>query len=218
MQYSSLFIASLGFLLIHFVSATNVRETVIAKYGQNAWMILFSLLSLGFFVWMVVEYMGADRVEDLWLVPTGWLWTNAVLMFMAIGFVILGNMPDKNARLGKGIFAITRHPSNWGIAIFAFAHMVGNPSVEAQLFWGSIAGTGVIGSYLLDKRKLKTGGERWEKSPENSSWLPFLAMIKGRTTLAAEDFKLLPVAVAVALFFVAMIIHVAFFGTYILPL
>ncbi|PCI87990.1 MAG: hypothetical protein COB24_04445 [Hyphomicrobiales bacterium] len=218
MQYTSLLIASLGFFLIHFVSATNLREMVIKKWGQNVWMMLFSILSLGFFVWMVVEYMGGGRVEDLWAVPRWWLWVNAVLMFVGLGFIVLGNIPDKDARLGKGIFAITRHPTNWGMALFAFAHMVSNPNVEAQLFWGSILGTGVIGSYLLDRRKLKTGGERWVDAPQHSSWVPFWAMIKGRTTLGAEDFKLLPVAVAVAVFFVAMIIHVAFFGTYILPL
>ena len=218
MQHLSLFIASLGFLLIHFVSATNIRELLVKKWGQNAWMIIFSVLSMGFFVWMVIAYLGADGEENLWAVPTWWLWINAILMFMGLGFVILGNIPDKDARLGKGIFAITRHPTNWGMALFAFAHMVSNPSVEAQLFWGSIVGAGVIGSYFLDKRKIKTGSERWNKAPENSSWLPFWAMINGRATLAAEDFKLLPVAVAVTVFFVAMIIHVAVFGTYILPL
>ena len=218
MQYMSLFIASLGFLVIHFVSVTNLREMVIKKYGQNVWMILFSLLSLGFFVWMVIEYLGAEAVEDLWVTPSWWLWINAILIFMGLGLVILSNIPDKDARLGKGVFAITRHPTNWGMALFAFAHMVSNPSVEAQLFWGAIVGTGVIGSYLLDIRKIKTGGERWAKSPENSSWLPFWALLKGRTVIAAEDFKLLPVAIAVTVFFVAMIVHVAFFGTYILPL
>lgn len=218
MQHLSLFIASLGFLLIHFVSATNIRALVVKKWGMNAWMSLFSVASLGFFVWMVVEYMAADQSEVLWLMPAWWLWVNAVLMFVGLSFIVLGNIPDKAARLGKGVFAITRHPTNWGMAIFAAGHMVSNGSVEAQLFWGSLLGTGIIGSYLLDKRKLKNGGERWVKSPKNSSWLPFWAIITGRTKLKISDFKLMPVTVAVLVFIVAMFVHVRVYGSFLLPL
>lgn len=218
MQYLSLFTASLGFLVIHFVSATNLRQNTVEKFGLGAWKASFSLLSLVFFVWMVVEYMATERLENLWTMPAWWLWVNAALMFVAIFFIILGNIPDKDARLGKGVFAMTRHPTNWGMAIFSIAHMVSNGSVEAQLFWGSLLGTGVIGSYFLDKRKIKTGSERWQNAPQNSSWLPFWALIGGRTTIAFEDFKLMPVVVAVTVFFVAMIVHVGVFRTYILPL
>lgn len=218
MSYLSLLIASLGFLLIHFVSATNIRQNIVDKWGVNAWMIIFSLLSLGFFSWMVYEYMVAEAVESLWVLPQWWLWGNAVLMFAAIFLIILGNIPDKDARLGKGVFAITRHPTNWGMALFAAAHMASNGSIEAQLFWGSIMGTGVIGSYFLDKRKIATGSERWQKAPQNSSWLPFWAVITGRATLAFDDFKPMPVMVAVAVFFVAAIVHVAIFKSHVLPL
>lgn len=218
MQYLSLFIASLGFLLIHFVSATNIRTVVVEKWGMNAWMSLFSVVSLGFFVWMVIEYMRAGQYEILWVLPIWWLWVNVVLMFVAIFFIIMGNIPDKAARLGKGVFAITRHPTNWGMAIFAAAHMASNGSVEAQLFWGSLLGTGVIGSYFLDKRKLKSGEERWVKSPENSSWLPFWAIITGRAKLRVADFKLMPVMIAVLVFIVAMFVHVRVFGSFLLPL
>lgn len=150
---ASLILASMGFLLIHFVSATHLREIVVQSWGVGAWMGLFSLLSLGFFSWMVVEYMQADQLDKLWYLPLWWLWVNAILMFIAMFFIIMGNVPDKDARLGKGIFAITRHPSNWGIAIFAATHLISNGSFEAMLFWGSIMSTGIIGSFFLDKKK-----------------------------------------------------------------
>lgn len=215
---ASLILASLGFLLIHFVSATNIREIIVQKWGENTWMMTFSVLSLGFFSWMVFEFMQAEPSGRLWYVPEWWLWVNAVLMFVALTAIILGNIPDKDARLGKGIFAITRHPTNWGMAIFAIAHMITNGSIAAIYFWGSIAGTGIIGSYFLDKRKIKTGAKRWQDAPQNSSWLPFLAIIQGKTKLKFADFKPMPVMVSVAVFFVAAIVHVAGFGSYLLPL
>lgn len=218
MLYMSLFLSSLGFLLIHFVSATNIRENFIAKYGANVWMSTFSVISLAFFTWMVVEYMIADAVEPLWVMPNWWLWINAVLMFVALFLILLGNIPDKDARLGKGVFAITRHPTNWGLALFSATHMITAASVVALLFWGSILGTGIIGSYFLDKRKIATGSERWKNAPKNSSWLPFLAIIQGKTQLNFDDFKPMPVMVSVAVFFVAAIVHVGVFGTYLLPL
>lgn len=218
MQHSSLLIASLGFFLIHLVSATNIRQNVIAKTGENAWMGLFSALSLGFFVWMVIEYMGAERLETLWVLPLWWLWLNAILMFFALSIIIMGNIPDKNARLGKGVFAITRHPTNWGMAIFAACHMLSNGSVEAQLFWGAILGAGIIGSYFLDRRKIATGSERWQKSPENSSWLPFLALITGKTKFKFDDIKPISIMASIAVFFIAAIVHVGVFSSYILPL
>ncbi|MCJ8324543.1 MAG: hypothetical protein HRU29_06210 [Rhizobiales bacterium] len=218
MENLSLFIASLGFLLLHFVSATNLRAAMVNKYGLGAWMGIFSLFSLGFFSWMTLEYLQANRFEDLWVMPDYWLWMNAALMFVAFAFIVLGNIPDKDAKLGKGIFAITRHPSNWGVAIFALAHMVSNGSIEAQMFWGSLFGSAVVGSYFLDNRKIREGSVRWQNSAENSSWLPFLAIAQGRTRLTHADFKLVPVIGAVSFWFLAMIVHVGFFGTYILPL
>lgn len=219
MEYQSLLIASFGFLIIHFVSATNLRVGIVKKWGMNAWMGLFSLVSLTFFCWMVYSYMIADTSAKLWVMPLWWLWVNALLMFMALFFVIMGNVPDKNARLGKGIFSITRHPSNWGIAIFCIAHLVSNGSVAGLVFWGSIAGVGIFGSYFLDKRKTTTGGEeRWVNSLKNSSWLPFWALVKGKTEISFDDFKPSAVMISVAVFFVAAIVHVAVFKTYILPL
>lgn len=219
MEYQSLLIASLGFLIIHFVSATGLRAGIVKKWGLGAWMGLFSLASLVFFSWMVYAYMNAAPAAPLWVMPLWWLWVNALLMFVALFFIIMGNVPDENARLGKGIFAITRHPSNWGIAIFAATHLVSNGSLAGVMLWGSIMGVGIIGSYFLDKRKTADGGaERWVNSLENSSWLPFWALITGKTTMSFDEFRPLSVMIAVAVFFVAAIVHVAVFRTYILPL
>lgn len=218
MEHSALFLASLGFLLLNLVSATNIRAKMVSKFGLGAWLGLFSLSSLGLFSWMTYEYLQADRIEDLWVMPNFWLWINAGLMFVSIVFIVLGNFPDKDAKLGKGIFAITRHPSNWGVSLFALSHMITNGSIEAQFYWGALLGAGIMGSYFLDKRKTTEGSERWQNAPKNSSWLPFWALVKGRARLTYEDFKLVPVFAAVSGWFLAMIVHVGFFGTYILPL
>ncbi|NRA87209.1 MAG: hypothetical protein HRU28_07400 [Rhizobiales bacterium] len=232
MQYISLFIASFGFMALHFVSASNIRAKVITKFGEIAWLSLFSILSLVFFIWMVVEYIAAERVEDLWQMPLWWLWVNAALMFISLTLILLGYISKnpaigesnltkhalKGKHLGKGIFAITRHPAMWGVAILSAAHMLTNGSIEAQMFFGSLLGTAVIGSYLQDKRKARNHGEEWAQYATKTSWLPFKALLSGRAKFRISDLKWWQIGLAIILWAGLLELHRGYYGAYVLPL
>ncbi len=41
----------------------------------------------------------------------------------------------------------------WGIAIWAVAHMVSQPSLRGFVFFGGFAATALIGSYVQQRRK-----------------------------------------------------------------
>lgn len=232
MQYLSLFLVSFGFMTMHFVSSTKIRSRFINRFGELAWLGLFSVLSIGFLGWMIFAYLTADRIEDLWQMPIWWLWVNAVLMFVSLTFILLGYISKnpaagetrltqyalKGKHLGKGVFAITRHPSMWGVAIMSFAHMVSNGSVEAQIFFGSLLGTAIIGSYLQDKRKARDFGDDWAQYAAKTSWLPFKAMIEGRARFEFLDIKWWQITLTAMLWYGLYELHVRVFSAYLLPI
>lgn len=218
MENSLLFIAALGFLTIHLSSATNIRASVIKKYGENTWMAIFAMLALGFFVWMSYEYFYAEVTEDLWYMPDWWLWVNAVIMLISMIFMIVGAIPAQSGKVGVGLRAITRHPSNWGTALFAATHMITNSNAESFMFFGSFLGVGVIGTYLLDRRKTREGDKKWLELVAVTSYMPFKAMIEGRAKFSFKDVIWWQWLIAVVAWALIIELHRGYFGKYIVPL
>lgn len=218
MENPNLLIAALGFTLIHFVSITGLRAKVVGKYGLGAWLGPFAVLTLGFVSWMIYEFIYAEVTEELWYMPDWWLWVNAVLMLIILGFMIFSEWKVKVDRLGGGLLAVTRHPSNWGTAIFAALHMLTNSSVESLIFFGSFLLVGIFGSLFLDWRKTREGDEKWLELVAVTSWMPFLAIIQGRNKFRFKDFKWWQGVVLLVVWAAVIELHRGYFGKYILPL
>lgn len=216
MENTNLIIAALGFTLIHFSSATNIRTTVINRAGMGAWMAGFALISLSFFGWMVYEYIYTEVTEELWYMPDWWLWIHALIMLITMVFMLWGGM--KANRIGGGLSAITRHPTNWGTTIFAASHMLVNSSVESLIFFGSLFTVGLVGTFLLDRRKTREAEPKWLALTAVTSWLPFVAILQGRNHFRFKDFKWWQWVVVVVAWLVIVEIHRGIFGKYILPL
>lgn len=216
MEISNLIFAATGFTLIHFLSITNLRATVVGKFGVGAWAGPFALTSLGFFSWMIYEFIYIEVTRDFWYVPDWYLWVHVFIMLIIMFLMVFGGM--KTNRIGGGLKAITRHPTNWGTSIFAASHMVVNSSVESLIFFGSLLAVGIVGTFLLDRRKTREGDAKWLELVAVTSWVPFLAILQGRNKLSAADFKWWHFAVVIVVWLVIMEIHRGFFGKYILPL
>lgn len=216
MEYTNLLIAAVGFTLIHFASATNIRANVISRFGIAAYMVPFALMSLTFFSWMVVSFVFAEVSQDFWTVPDWYLWVHAVIMLITMVLMLWGGM--KTTRIGGGLKAITRHPTNWGTTIFAGSHMVVNSSVESLIFFGSLFSVGLVGTFLLDKRKTREADPKWLELTAVTSWLPFVAIFQGRNHFSFKDFKWWHWVLVIVVWAVIIEIHRGFFGKYILPL
>ncbi|MDP6707908.1 MAG: NnrU family protein [Alphaproteobacteria bacterium] len=195
---ASLVLAAILFLAIHaLISGTRARDAIIARIGEKPYLGLFSLASLGAVVWMSIAYAGAPYIE-LWSATIGARHTALVLMLPALYLVIAGGAtPNPTAtgaagllereRAARGILKVTRHPMMWGFAIWALAHLLANGDLAGLIFFGSFSLMALFGPHLIDAKMARNKGASWRRFADETSWLPFQAMLQGRTRLGLGD-------------------------------
>ena len=74
-----------------------------------------------------------------------------------------------------GVFAITRHPMMWGIALWAIAHMLVAPKPRTLVLTGSMLVLALVGSYLQDRKKAALIGADWLGWEAQTSFWPRLS-------------------------------------------
>ena len=143
----NLIAASAYFLLIHFgVSGTRLRDGLVMRLGAGPYRGAFALASLVGLVWMSYAYKHAPTVE-LWGLLLGFRPAAYVLVFIAFLFVVIGITTPSPTRAGmesrvrqgpdaaRGMVRITRHPFLWGIALWAFVHLIVNGDLASLIFF-----------------------------------------------------------------------------------
>ena len=132
---NTLLAASAAFFLLHMLPATPLRPRLIALLASRSMPAIFSIASAAAIWWMVSSFNAAPYGDKLWVAPAAWLWLKAALVLFAF-ILIVGGLATPNpsapggdkvlekGNAAAGIFAITRHPLMWGIAIWAIAHMI----------------------------------------------------------------------------------------------
>src|SRR6185295_3085826 len=93
----------------------------------------------------------------------------------------------KQARGAQGLTRIMRHPLFVGIALWALGHLLVNGSVTDARFYGGMALFSLAGAAHQDARKRATERERLGPFLEETSFLPFGAILAGRNRLAWEE-------------------------------
>jgi uncharacterized membrane protein len=193
----SLFVAAIFFAGIHLgVSGTDMRDRLVAKIGQPAYMILFSLASLAGLLWLINAYQGAPYLET-WGQPAFWKPVAVVLMLPAFLLAVIGlTTPNPTsvaqealvAKPPQGIVCVTRHPFLMGTALWALVHLVANGDVASLLLFGSLAVVALVGTVSIDaKRRRSLGAPAWEAFASKTSIIPFAAILAGRTTFSVKD-------------------------------
>jgi uncharacterized membrane protein len=216
------------FVALHLFPSTPLRSALVRRLSQAGYLILFSLLSIVSLAWLVLAFEAAPYGEKLWAMPLGWLWLKAVLVLFAL-ILITGGYLTPNPSLpgagrflarpnaAQGVFAITRHPLMWGIAIWAFAHLLTEGTLRAALFFGALVLVALPGAWLQERRKRKELGAGWADFEARTSFLPFAALLSGRTRLSMKEFGWWRLAIAIAGFAVILHFHAALFGAQPLP-
>lgn len=216
----------LAFAGSHMVmSHPPVRSALARRLGEPPFLGLYSLVSFATFVPLVSTYFAhretrAVSLSVLATVPgTGWL--TMALMVFALVLVVLGLTQPSPALIGapgasgdaRGVLRITRNPLFTGIAIFAVAHLLVNHTALDRAFFGGLLGFSVIGTAHQDWRKRMTGGEAMRRFYEETSFLPFAAIVAGRNRLEPRELLGAGLAAALALFAVVFFwLHDWLFG------
>lgn len=214
---TGLVLATLLFLGLHVcVSGTRVRGHIVGRLGERPYLALFALASLGAIVWMVIAYRGTDPAV-LWSLGTGGRHAAYALILIAFYLVVAGlTTPNPTAvgadnllerpRAARGILKVTRHPFLWGVAVWALAHLIVNGDLASLIFFGGFGLLAVIGPHLIDAKLAAKKGETWRRFAAETSWLPFGAMLRGRTTLRLIELGWWRPALALALYLAFMLL------------
>ena len=96
--------------------------------------------------------------------------------------------------LARGMTRITRHPFQWGVAIWAFAHLVSNGDSVSVVFFTTFALLSLIGTVAIDRKQAARRGADWASYAEVTSNVPLLAVLQGRNRLVARELMVAVIA------------------------
>lgn len=213
--FSALFVAThLG------MSHGVVRENLVAKLGQWPFRGLYSVVSFltlgpAAVLWWQNRHLGPVLWEFSPWVERG---VALVLMLVAVELIVLmlanpspaSMMPGDNEP--RGILRVTRHPMNMGLALFGVAHILANGTVGDVAFFGAFVVVGVAGPFHMDARLKKQRGEGFDEFCRQTSVVPFVAMIRGRTKFRPEEISFPLFLIGVIVYIALVVFHGRFFG------
>jgi len=194
---TALTLAALFFVASHvLLSSTPLRGRLVRLFGKTGFLTIYALVSVLSLGWLIVTFFDAPR-DVFWDDP---LWTRGLLMLAMpiVSVLLVTGMTAKNptmavvGRLLKadeipGIFRVTRHPVMWALAIWSGGHMLANGDSASLIFFGAFLTLSFAGPFLIERKKRAEEGSAWESFAEQSSILPFAAIIQGRTKVTLAE-------------------------------
>jgi len=216
-----LVLATAVFVATHFVPSTPLRPGLVAMLGEKGYLGCYSLVALAAIGWMIWTYIKAPY-ERLWVGDEFRVWA-LVLMPVSLVSIVAGGMTRNPsavrqesalATMGepRGILRVTRHPIQWGIALWALLHLVVRGDTASLVFFGGFALLSILGTLLIDARKNRTLGENWRRFASTTSNVPFAAIVQGRNQFRFEEIGWKKVLIGLAVYFVFLFLHPFLFG------
>ncbi len=192
----TLALAAAFFIAIHLGwSGTRLRDASVARLGLRAYMVVFSIASVGGMVWLVSAYNTAPYLPT-WGQLQWWKPFAIALMVPAFLLVVIGlTTPNPTAvaqegflaREPAGIVRITRHPFLIGVAIWALVHLIGNGDGASALFFAALAVVALAGTVSIDAKRRRAQGPAWDAFAARTSIVPFAAILAGRNSLSLGE-------------------------------
>lgn len=215
--------AAVAFVVLHTgVAGSPLRGWLIARLGEWPYRAVFSTLSVAGIVWLAGAYSRAPH-EALWTAPA-WLRGLAVAIIAAgVALAVLGLITPSPTSVGtesrltrsdvtRGVLRITRHPFLTGVAAWAAAHLVVNGDQASTLLFGSLLVVCVAGPASIDRKRRAAFGADWKRFADETSILPFAAIIAGRNRLAIAEIGAWRLAAAAGAVIALLILHPWLFG------
>jgi len=214
-------LATVVFLVTHYVSSTPLRSGLVAMLGENIYLGVYILVSLATLGWMIWAYVKAPY-ERLWVGDEFKVWAVVLmpvsLVLIACGALIRNPSAVRQERAvrymdePRGILRVTRHPILWGIALWAAVHLISRGDTASLIFFGGFLLLAVSGTVLQDRRKEKTIGVDWQRFASVTSNVPFAAIVGGRNYFRFDEIGWRQVLAGLALYFVLAFLHPYLFG------
>jgi uncharacterized membrane protein len=176
-------LAAFGFVATHFALSHPLRPGLVASLGERRFQLAYTVIALGTFGWMV---HAAGQVRDevplwiagdaAWLVASLLMWLGSILFIGSLrrnpAFPRVG-APMTRIEDARGVFAITRHPMNWGFASWALVHIMVDPKPSVLLLSAAILILALGGSVGQDAKKRRLLGDVWRDWEARTAFVPF---------------------------------------------
>ncbi len=213
-----LILAALLFLGTHLgISSSPLRGRLAGALGERGYLLLYSAVAAASLVYLIQLYNELPRFDYLWMPSPELHWVAKALvpvaLILAVGAFLVRNptalgggvLPasGEDPEPARGVLRITRHPFQWGVLLWAVAHVAANGDTLSVVFFSTFAVLAGLGTLLLDRKKAATLGVAWGPFARATSNVPFLAILRGRNRLVLRELWLpvvLGLTLAMALF------------------
>jgi len=212
------------FLGTHFaISSTAVRPRLIGAVGEQPYRGIYSLVAFATLGPLIYEFACNKHAGPmLWYLradaPIRWLaW---ILMFVALVLFVASLINPNPGGLGapassggpRGVLKITRHPGFVAFTLFGLAHILMNGWLGDVIFFGTFPALGIIGGMHQDSRKIRELGESYRDFEQNTSFVPFAALISGRQRWTSADTPWAAIGAGAVLTIAIVALHPMIFG------
>jgi uncharacterized membrane protein len=178
-------LASAAFVGSHFLLSHPLRAAVVARLGEKGFALLYAVIAFATLFAMWWTYGAAAEVAPApywdagqagWIAATLLMWLGSILFVGSLRRNPAFPRPDRPVQAiepARGVFAITRHPMNWGFALWALVHIIANPTLASLIVSAAILLLAIGGSVGQDIKKERALGDVWREWQARTAFVPF---------------------------------------------
>jgi uncharacterized membrane protein len=212
--------AAVAFVGSHFVLSHPLRRPLVGVMGEGGFLGVYSGVAAATLIWLALAYRAARPTTPLWPVGDG-LWAGATVVMLLASILLMGSLignpalptggaPGKFPGRARGVFAITRHPMMWAVALWGLCHIVVYPTKKNPIIAVAMIILALLGAALQDRKKESLAPDLWPAWEAKTSYLPFAAIATGRARLGG--FGLHTLAGGLVIWLAATWVHIPLSG------
>ncbi len=179
-------LAAGSFVLSHFVMSHPLRGAMVRGLGEQGFMGVYTLVSFATLGWTIWAFRAVGpggmplwdgTGEAVWIAASALTLVGITLLVGSLhGNPAMPQVPDAKiaAARADGVFAVTRHPMMWGIALWSLAHILVAPTPRVMVLAGSMAVLALVGARLQDGKKAALLGAAWANWSAQTAYWPRL--------------------------------------------
>jgi uncharacterized membrane protein len=185
--------AAIAFVGTHFLFSHPLRRTLSGRIGEPAFLGVYSIVAFITLGWMVWAFLAAPTTPPLWLAGN-LLWAIVTLIMLLASVLLMGSLirnpalptggaPSAMPETATGVFAITRHPMMWAIALWGLCHIAVYPVAKNIIVASAMVVLALVGAAMQDRKKEQLQPEFWPGWEGKTSFWPFAAIGARRARL-----------------------------------
>ena len=186
-------VAAIAFVGTHLLLSHPLRRPLVASLGEGTFLGVYSVVAVVTFAALGWSFWRAPATTPLW--PVGnTLWALVTIVMLLASVLLMGSVirnpalptggaPGAAPEAARGVFAITRHPMMWAVALWGVCHVAVYPIAKNIVLAAAIVVLALVGSALQDRKKEQLQPDTWKTWEAKTSYWPFVAVATRRARL-----------------------------------